>query len=133
MLNYERIEIPTSDKLDAVLRVPGAKPEILQRKLLSFEDIVLGLEGKALLAEIAEQVRLVETARLYPRIINRIAKLWRRSLKMDAYFENLLVDERGNRNGFPFLVVAELGALKDHYITVAFPKGSDVWNDAYAK
>ena len=46
---------------------------------------------------------------------------------------SLLVDERGNRNGFPFLVVAELGALKDHYITVAFPKGSDVWNDAYAK
>lgn len=43
MLNYERIEIPTSDKLDAVLRAPSAKPEALQRKLLSVEDIVLGL------------------------------------------------------------------------------------------
>ncbi len=46
----------------------------------------------------------------YPRVLNRIIELWY-SVAIDSYLTNLLVDDRGDRHGFPPDVVSELFTL----------------------
>ena len=46
----------------------------------------------------------------FPRIAETIRSLWG-SAKLDRYLEQLLIDDRGNRNGFPPEVVEALLAL----------------------
>ena len=53
---------------------------------------------------------------LYPRIANLIALQWGEPGARNAYFVELLVDRRGNRQGFPPPVQAELTRLRDHAI-----------------
>ena len=36
----------------------------------------------------------------YPRIYERIEATWG-SIELDTYFDRLIIDDRGNRNGFP--------------------------------
>ena len=43
------------------------------------------------------------------------------------YFDELLVDNRGNRHGFPPLVAAELARLKAHYAGSSGLQLADVW------
>jgi hypothetical protein len=50
----------------------------------------------------------------YPRIAERIAKLWG-SAECDRYLAELLIDSRGNRQGFPPPVVSALLALSEEH------------------
>jgi uncharacterized protein len=52
----------------------------------------------------------------YPRVFNRILELWE-SPEIDQYFQTLLVDQRGNRKGFPGEVVSDI-----FFLSVAHPK-----------
>jgi len=106
-------------------------PQIDPRKLrhaLDKEDLALSSAGQALLASIDETARPKELAAAFPRIVNRIAKLWRTPSQMDRCFEELLTDTRGNRQGFPLGVLMELSTLKDYYQTAVFPTRRDVWD-----
>ena len=47
----------------------------------------------------------------YPRIANRLALCWPDSTLTQRLFENLVVDKRGGRQGFPTEVAAELAQL----------------------
>jgi hypothetical protein len=49
---------------------------------------------------------------------------------MDRYFEDLLTDTRGNRQGFPLGILMELSALKDYYQGKVFPaiQRGDLWD-----
>ncbi len=51
----------------------------------------------------------------YPRIANQIAASWHDPVALSAYFENLLIDRRGGRQGFPPDVQHDLLALNEHY------------------
>ena len=51
----------------------------------------------------------------YPRIINRISSLWKHPDELMEYLDELLVDTRGGRAGFPMSVATELVNLKDFY------------------
>jgi hypothetical protein len=92
-------------------------------------DIQLSVEGQALLASMDEAVRPSQLAAAFPRIINRMAGLWRSPRQMDRYFDDLLTDTRGNRQGFPLGILMELTTLKEHYQTKVFPptQRGDVW------
>ena len=83
---------------------------------------------RAWLESLPMSVRPVALANKYPRIANRFALLWKQPRKCDVYFENLLVDERGGRQGFPQSVALELVTLKTHYQTVVFPVNRTVWD-----
>jgi hypothetical protein len=48
----------------------------------------------------------------YPRIANRLALCWPDSTLTQRLFENLVVDKRGGRQGFPTEVAAELAQLQ---------------------
>jgi len=106
------------------------------RRTSGKDDLELNAAGQALLASIEESTRPKELAAAFPRIVNRIASLWKSPRQMDRYFEELLTDNRGGRRGFPLGILMELTALKEYYQTKVFPflKSDDVWQaDAVAK
>jgi len=92
------------------------------------DDLELNPEAHAWLASIDESTRPKQLAVLFPRIVNRMAKLWRTPLQMDRCFEELLTDTRGTRQGFPLGVLMELSTLKDYYQTKVFPSRHGVWD-----
>ncbi len=63
------------------------------------DDLELSAAGQALLAYIEESARPKELAAAFPRILNHMAKLWKMPREMDRYFEELLTDTRGKRQG----------------------------------
>jgi hypothetical protein len=93
------------------------------------DDLELNAAGQALLASIEETLRPKQLAAAFPRIVNRMASLWRSPRQMDLYFEDLLTDNRGTRQGFPLGILMELTTLKDHYQTKVFPptQRGDMW------
>jgi len=92
------------------------------------DDLELSGAGQAWLASIEESARPKELAALFPRIVNRMAKLWRTPREMDPYFEELLTDTRGKRKGFPLNILMELSTLKDFYQAKVFPTRHDAWD-----
>jgi hypothetical protein len=56
--------------------------------------------------------RPVEMMKTYPRIANRIAFAWRDPLAAQEVLNDLLIDRRGEREGFPPFVMIELMRLR---------------------
>jgi hypothetical protein len=56
-----------------------------------------------------------ETAAIFPRIVNRLSRYWDSPPMMDSIFDELLIDRRPGRKGFPAPVLAELRALATYY------------------
>ena len=50
--------------------------------------------------------------RMYPRLANSIATAWSDPIAAQAVLDDLLVDRRGGRSGFPMLVRADLMQLR---------------------
>lgn len=73
-------------------------------------------------------VRPVALSREFPRIANRIGELWKRPARCDEYFQQLLIDHRGGRKGFPRAVSMELSQLASHYASV-YPYRHSIWDD----
>jgi len=67
------------------------------------------------MAELPQAVRPVNLARRFPRIANSIAELWPRGARCEEYLVTLVVDQRGDRTGFPPEVAQELTALHSHF------------------
>ena len=55
----------------------------------------------------------------YPRIVNLIAMLWSHSIGCSAYFDELIIDRRGGRQGFPAAVKHDLLVLRDYWYSMA--------------
>ncbi|MEO7760360.1 MAG: hypothetical protein ABJB04_07830 [Betaproteobacteria bacterium] len=55
-----------------------------------------------------------KTAEKYPRIIEKLTILWG-TVGMSRYFNEIMFDERGDREGFPPEVMAELFALNNYH------------------
>jgi len=93
------------------------------------DDLELNPEAHAFLGSLDAQVRPYELVAKFPRIVNRIAQLWRHPAQMDKYFDDLLVIERRDpRNGFPLKILMELSALKEYYHTKTFPAPKSIWD-----
>ena len=56
--------------------------------------------------------RPIEMMKTYPRIANRIAFAWRDRQKAQEVMDDLLIDRRGGRKGFPPFVMIELMRLR---------------------
>jgi hypothetical protein len=93
------------------------------------DDLELSPAGLTWLASIEQSSRPIRLAAAFPRIVNRMAKLWKQPRQMDRYFEELLADTRGNRKGFPLNILMEMSTVKDHYKAKVFPPAQrDVWD-----
>lgn len=86
-----------------------------------------------------EQYTLSELERKYPRIIEHVVELWNKDA-LDHYLNDLMIDDRGNRHGFPEEIASEilfLRALHDYHMrgeNEARPDSHTVWiNPDYSK
>jgi len=94
------------------------------------DSLELSAKAQALLASIEESARPKELAAAFPRIVDRMASLWKTPPQMNRYFEQLLTDSRGVvRKGFSLGILMELTTLKDYYQT-KFPTQHNVWDSA---
>lgn len=75
-----------------------------------------------LLEGLPAELRLVALRGQYPRILNRVAEAWPSPVAFDALTRSLLIDERGQRQGFPMQVITEITDLREHYFTVLHPQ-----------
>ena len=110
---------------------PSARVDYSKRRSAPEKDsLELNAAAQALLASIEEPARPKELAAAFPRIVNRMASLWRTPRKMNRYFEQLLTDIRTARKGFSLGILTELITLKDYYQAKVFPIQHDVWDSA---
>lgn len=66
--------------------------------------------------------RMPVLRRRYPHVINRLAAEWHLPRRAMRIFDDLLVDVRGSRGGFPFEAALELMQLREHYVSVLHPE-----------
>lgn len=69
--------------------------------------------GERLLAELPPTIRLDFTAKRYPHIVNKLAVIWNDARELTSYINNLLVDDRANRQGFEFETLNELADVRN--------------------
>ena len=79
------------------------------------EDYLLRPATVRMLAGLPQELRLVSLRGQYPRVLNRIAAAWENPETLERTIEALVIDRRGNRQGFPFEVIRELVELLDHH------------------
>ena len=66
----------------------------------------------------------------FPRIAEVIQTLWG-TPELDSYFDKLLIDDRGDRAGFPEDVITALFTLsRQHIEQFGFRTPSDIWTNA---
>jgi len=70
----------------------------------------------------------------FPRIVWRIADLWGHR-EIEAYFQDLMIDDRGNRRGFSPEVLMEILALRTYHRSLFPPpvRTVDTWADLIDK
>ena len=99
---------------------------------LTVDDLRLRADAKLLLDSLDDHIRPKDLPARFPRIMNEIARLWRRPVQLDRYFDELLVDKRTGRQGLSIGVALELSTLKDYHQTEVYPKKKCVWQQVYS-
>src|SRR2546423_3921612 len=69
----------------------------------------------------------------FVRIANTLCRRWPSRNACVAYFDDLLIDRRGNRRGFPIGVVLELAALKNYFEAVLHRAPQTVWDEVSSR
>ncbi|HJV51158.1 MAG TPA: hypothetical protein VJ652_06860 [Noviherbaspirillum sp.] len=81
------------------------------------------------LATLPKESRPSSLAVKFPRIVNRLAKVWKRPLQCEHYLDDLMIDRRGGRQGFPSDVAADIAKLKVHFLSTCRTVRYDVWGE----
>jgi hypothetical protein len=80
-------------------------------------------------ARLPRNVQPLALLRRYPRVVNMLAGAWRDPKAFRAYLDELLIDRRGNRQGFAPEIQRELVLLRAH-LEETHPAMLDVYKDA---
>ncbi len=111
--------------------VPTRDSPTAQRK--QSQTAALGPETIQWMAELPQHVRPNEMATRFPHIANRLASGWKTPEQCRRYFDEVLLDRRGGRQGLPGRVALELAALKNHYDSAVFPTHQTVWDEIISR
>jgi hypothetical protein len=76
------------------------------------QDLSLSALAQTWVGSLDQDERPEALLRKYPRIANRLALCWDDAALLDRVFDDLLVDRRGGRRGFPPDVQADLLRLR---------------------
>lgn len=79
--------------------------------------------------QLPPEVRPRQLVIQYARIANKLALLWTHPLVCEKYFNDLMLDERGDRQGFPAEVAMELAMLQAFFATHVLVQHFDVWGE----
>jgi hypothetical protein len=90
--------------------------------------VELTTTATTVLATIPTDVKPILLSIDFPHIVNKICELWTRPILLDRYFEELTVDARGGRKGFPLGVALEIANLREHYQTKVRPLKKTTWD-----
>jgi hypothetical protein len=96
------------------------------------DDRVLSQDAVDWLQSLPRDVRPYNLAQRYPRICDRMVERWKYPDLMIPYFDDLLMDGRGGRQGFPMTIAIEIAGLKEHYQATVSATNDDVWNRVIA-
>jgi hypothetical protein len=121
--NDFEFEVTTFDDARAALEAPppgvrntvfgDAGDSTFRRKPHTPRDRVLSSVAWAWLEGLPSEVRPRELAVQFPHVVNRIAVLWHDDRATLENLRSLMVDDRGDRRGFPMEVAAEIASLHD--------------------
>jgi len=118
-LSFEKVSVEDAKKVlegaPAGIELPKSEEQDWRWARAFSPPPVLTPAAVAWLASLPDDVRPTELPRLYSRIANRFAELWRVRDACDRYFDDLTRDRRGKRGGFPMAVAQEIAVLKKHY------------------
>jgi len=127
----EPLEFKPTDLADAraSLEEPPAGVKILkrldpsywvkQRRPATSTDLQLTPQALHWLESLPQDVRPVDLQRKYARIVNLLAENWKNEINCMHVLTQLVVDNRGDRRGFPMAVLAELVALRDYRMNLS--------------
>lgn len=79
------------------------------------------------LAALPRAVRPIELGRCYPRIVNRFAAMWPYPDAVDAYMQELLIDQRGTRKGFAPSIAKEIAELRAYFDAEVMRTAASPW------
>ncbi len=119
---YRRVQRATRSSNDTASATPATA--------VVGSNTELSAEAVRLLASLGKRVSMTELAARYPRVLNRIAAVWHKGAEADRCFDELLLDSRRMRQGFPQSVVYEIASLRHYHVTHAFPKHVDPWEQS---
>lgn len=100
------------------------------RSPLQSSDVKLEDATIEWLLDLPEHVRPLRLARKFPRIANKLSREWKRPVNCDRIFDELMIDYRGTRQGFPFEVAKEITELRAYFSEEVFKFNkfnSDMW------
>lgn len=76
----------------------------------------LDMRAQRLFASLPYALRMPITRQRFPHVLNRIAADWDAPARLLHLMDELLLDQRGSREGFPFETVLELTNLREYYL-----------------
>jgi hypothetical protein len=62
----------------------------------------------------------------FPRVLEKLSARWTSPRGLKLLLDELLLDDRGGRAGFPLQALREMHALRDYYFEVLFPDHRDL-------
>lgn len=71
--------------------------------------------ANALIAKLPSDLSVVHLYADFPHVLNKIAMTWGDHESFYRLMDDLLIDKRGGRAGFPFASAIELSRLAEHY------------------
>lgn len=92
------------------------------------EDRQLSAAAETWLSTLPEGVRPVQLSQSFPRICNGLAERWPEPEFVLPMLDELLVDNRGDRQGFSLQIVMEITNLKKYFQQTYAPEDPDLWD-----
>jgi hypothetical protein len=93
-----------------------------------FSPRQLNDRSKAIVKEIPKDSQPIETCKNFPHIMNLISASWHEPKAFVKTLDELLMDERGGRQGFPFAIIVELTDLREYYFAAVRPESRKLWD-----
>lgn len=109
------------------MKKPVPESHATQRKTQQPAD-TLNPETQEWLETLPVPVRPNGLARDFGRVVNALRITWGRPEACLDYFHDLLIDRRGDRQGFPAEVAMEIAVLKDYYESAVHRTQQTVWD-----
>ncbi|HUP05678.1 MAG TPA: hypothetical protein VMU47_00900 [Caldimonas sp.] len=93
----------------------AARPSATSRAPAPAAPEALTPAASAWLRALPMRVKPLQLCSAYPRVVNRIAAAWSDPALTDGVFNELLLDRRGGRKGFPPGIAAEILRLHAYH------------------
>jgi hypothetical protein len=107
-----------ADPLDRTRRDGSAEPQVpvdFTRQRRALPIVCLLPTAQKWLDALPPGVQPHALCKFYPRVANLIAAMWTDTEALRAYFDELFVDRRRCRKGFPRNVLNDLRVLRNYY------------------